>query len=317
MAKTIRMFLAFLVVLFLFSPAGADQNATTDDGRRVILHSDWTWAYLAGPDSCPGAPQGVPTFSAFTSFVPDSGSASFAAQPGGLMPLVVVGGQSLISGNQFVPGAYMVAAAVSNPDGRAISSWQENGPIQFDAGHNYRAELSLDTDVPRVMWKRDTADMLLYSQPAQQRFKVYARNDDSMNWLSICIFPQGGSVQDCCFFEGGNVSYEPAQDAFSGSYVGEYHNSLMAANEWRRGSFVVGRNDDGSYYSSDTRGGTRPYNGQRAGDTITLYGTFSGTYYVIRMSTDGAQIHTRTYDAFESQGGALLYSGEWRAIERR
>jgi len=212
MAATIRVFLAFLVVLCVFSTVDADQNATTDDGRRVILRSDWTWTYLKVPNSCPGAPQGVPTFSAFTSFVSDSGSASFSGQPGRLMPLAVAGGQDLISGNQFVPGTYMVAAAVSNPDGRTISSWQEFGPFRCDAGHNYRAELHLDADSPRVGWQKDSADLQSYSQPAKQRFQVFARNDDPKHWMSICIFPEGGSVQDCCFFEGGNVSYVPAEN---------------------------------------------------------------------------------------------------------
>ncbi len=171
-------------------PRPNDIRGLLPDGQIVLLHADMTWEYYDAV--CRGAPKEVPTFSGFTSRRPSGGT-------GEILPLMVRGGRHLMSGNQFVPGSYVVAVARSGKNGLRISRWQEYGPTAFEPGKRYLFEFHQRSGAPAVRIETEAASVRRRGPPVEGRFAIFARNVDARDWLAACVFPEGGSVERCCF----------------------------------------------------------------------------------------------------------------------
>lgn len=221
MLRRVCVCVALVVSMASSTGAASDKRAVLPDGQTVILHEDHTWEYHDA--LCPGAPADVPTFSGFTSLRPGGGSPS---QPGGTTPLMVRGGADLMSGNQFVPGSYVLAVAIATRQGLAVSRWEHSVVDRFEGGERYLVELDAEAQTPILRLAREPADLLRYQPPAEGRFMLYARNADSAEWLSVCAFPRGGSVEKCCFIPPPGqsdpvVAYEPG-GATGDDYAGPF-----------------------------------------------------------------------------------------------
>lgn len=182
-----------------------------EDDDEVVVETDQPSrddppSFSCASDVCPGAPSATPTFSRWESIRPNRAEATFAGQPGRTWPITVCGGQNLLNGNQYLPGKYMVSVAFSDPKGMTISRWRTTGAYSFDGGTRYLAVLNKhDNDTPVVELKPNHSDLNQYSEQNPERSMIYVRNENPDNWMSICVYPVGGSVADCCFGGTDNV----------------------------------------------------------------------------------------------------------------
>ena len=129
----------------------------------------------------------------------------FATQPGGVLPLIVLGGTT----PYFEAGQYMIYVAPSNPNGMKVSRWTPFGPFTLQGHDKWRATL-----LPQSQLRMETNPAALesYASPGPTRAMIYVRNDDVTSWHSICVLPvgTGKNVQPDCFGGTGNVVYEPS-----------------------------------------------------------------------------------------------------------
>lgn len=134
------------------------------------------------------------TFSKWTSITPDQ--RQYAAQPGGVMPLMVMGGVNFAAGN------YMVYIGSSNPNGMTVAKWNTFGPFSLQSEDKWSATLLPQS---QLRMDRNAAGLLSYSNPGKNRAMIYARNDDTSSWESICVLPVGMPVNPNCFGGSGSV----------------------------------------------------------------------------------------------------------------
>ena len=148
-------------------------------------------------------PAGAPptTFAAWKSITPDQ--RHYIENPGGTVPLIVTGAP------WFRAGQYEVFTAISEPDGRQISTWTSNGLVTLYSGDKWKATLQENGGVSLA---RNAPELLPYSSPAPGHAMIYARNGDVTRWRSICVLPAGAgmTVRNQCFRGSANVTYVPA-----------------------------------------------------------------------------------------------------------
>ncbi len=137
---------------------------------------------------------GSATLSKWTSITPDQ--RQFAAQPGGMLPLAVLGGPN------FVAGAYMIYVGPANPDGRAVGKWNAFGPFTLEGDDKWAAHLLPQS---QLRMEKNPAGLLPYPSPGAMRAMIYARNDDTSSWQAICVLPVGMTVTPSCFGGSGNI----------------------------------------------------------------------------------------------------------------
>lgn len=160
----------------------------------------------------PGSPANAQaTLSRWTSITSDP--RQYAAQPGGVMPLVVLGAPS------FAPGPYMVYVGSSNPDGRTVSRWNSFGPFNLQGTDKWAAYLLPQS---QLRLERNSAALLPYSNPGPTGAMIYARNNDTSSWQAICVLPIGMNVQPDCFGGSGNVvlDVKGTGGGTDGTYIG-------------------------------------------------------------------------------------------------
>jgi hypothetical protein len=153
----------------------------------------------------PAPPTVAQTYSKWTSITPDRGQ--FSGQPGGALPLAVLGDVT------FRTGQYWIYVAVSDPNGMRISRWNRHGPIALGAEELWKATLLSGTEPSEdLRLERNSAELLRYSTPSAGHAMIYVRNDDPVHWRSICVLPVDGAmkVQPDCFGGRNNVTYAPA-----------------------------------------------------------------------------------------------------------
>ncbi len=153
-----------------------------------------------GHDSGTGA--NLQTHSMFTSITPDQ--RQFAAQPGGVLPLIVRGGDS----PYFEAGNYMIYVGPSDPNGMEISCWKNYGPFTLSDHDKWRATMSKQS---KLTMERNERTLLQYSDPGPKHALIYARNDDVESWETICVLPVGWDATQNCFPGYNNVRYVPAR----------------------------------------------------------------------------------------------------------
>jgi hypothetical protein len=187
--------------------AGPNSCSWANDGECDEARFGGTGACPNGTDTAdcsggPGGGTGPTTLSKWTSITPDQ--RQFAAQPGGVMPLVVFNDSS------FEAGLYMVYYGNADSDGRQISQWQTLGPVQLDSNRRYLAELGGPS---RLDFREAGGALIMYSEPGPGRAMVYARNRDVIHWNAICILPVGMDPMEDCFGGYSNIVYVPPAGA--------------------------------------------------------------------------------------------------------
>jgi hypothetical protein len=128
------------------------------------------------------------TFSKWISVTPDQ--RQFSAQPGGVMPLQILGGAA------FAPGQYMVYVARSHPDGLTVSQWNTFGPFDLQGADKWAAYLQPQS---QLRMEKNPAALLPYAGPGPAGAMIYVRNTDISSWQSICVLPVGMSARPDCF----------------------------------------------------------------------------------------------------------------------
>jgi hypothetical protein len=165
---------------------------------------------------------GASTLSKWTSITLDQ--RQFAAQPGGVFPLAVLGGPS------FAAGKYMIYVGASNPDGRAVSQWNQFGPFDLQGNDKWAAHLLPQS---QLLMERNVASVQTYSNPGPANAMIYARNDDASSWQAICVLPLGRTVQPDCFGGSGNVvlDIKGAAGGLEDTFTGQVTLTKVAAQK--------------------------------------------------------------------------------------
>ncbi len=185
----------------------------TRSSRGFSWRAVWPLALILAVVSAPvaaqeHAPPGTPrTFSRWTSITPDP--RQFAGQPGGVLPLAVIGNPT------FETGDYMIYVGPSNPNGMTLSRWNTFGPYTLKGHDKMSVTMTLESKrpvEPKLTVETNSAELLQYSDPGPRHAMIYVRNTDVSSWQSICVLPVGWNARDRCFGGSNNVRYVPESD---------------------------------------------------------------------------------------------------------
>jgi hypothetical protein len=148
-----------------------------------------------GPGYVPGSSQGQPatpgaspsSYSPWTRITNDQ--RQYAAQPGGVFPLMITNGMG------FEPGAYVIYHGLTDGSGPTSPIWNIQAvPVTIAPDTRYIARAS---SWGIESFNAEGGALNMYSPPQPGRAMVYARNDDPANWRAICIIPASWPQSYC------------------------------------------------------------------------------------------------------------------------
>lgn len=139
----------------------------------------------AAPAPAPAPGGAITTFSPWTRITNDP--RQYAAQPGGMMPLVVYNGAN------FAAGDYVIYYGVTTGAFGPVTNVQMQ-PVTLASNTRYAARA---TSMGFESFQPGGSALMMHSDPGPGRAMIYARNDDMQNWRAICVLPVGIPISQC------------------------------------------------------------------------------------------------------------------------
>jgi hypothetical protein len=112
----------------------------------------------------------------------------FAAQPGGVFPLMTCDRSTQRGAGDFPEGSYDVYVGNAGNNGFPPFTDLRRFTVTLGSGHNYAVDLGCSTG---FCISRDSAQVMLYSRPSEGYARIYAENSNIMNWRALCVLPTG------------------------------------------------------------------------------------------------------------------------------
>jgi hypothetical protein len=149
--------------------------------------------YIAGGGAATQGAAPTATAGAPTSYSPwrriTNDPRQYAAQPGGVMPLIVYNDM------RFQAGNYVVYHGITDGSGPTAPIWNvQQVPVTLTGGTRYVARASSGGF---ESFQSAGGSLIMYPEPGPNHAMIYARNDDIQNWRAICVLPVGMLMTMC------------------------------------------------------------------------------------------------------------------------